>query len=189
MKLFLPITCGIVAVGLSFHPARQLIERSMFWHMAIQMPLLLLTGWLLAQRYSGALKNGMIHRLNYEGLTAMLIASFILAYWMIPLTIDQAVISYTVDAFKIASLIFCGFILQNFFAASNRMVQLFFLGYSLAMLGGLGVYFITTDLRLCNAYSLQSQILTGKAICIISGIIGVVWFWKTTSMDAIKKSF
>jgi hypothetical protein len=181
VKFFWPITCGIVAIGLSFHPARQLIERSMFWHMAIQMPLLLLTGWLTAQRYSGALKSGLLLRLNHEGLTGMLIASFVLAYWMIPLTIDQAVVNYNVDAVKIVTLIICGLILQNFFAVSNRLVQLFFLGYSLAMLGGLGVYFFTTDLRLCNAYSLQSQIYTGKALCIISSLIGVGWVWKAKS--------
>jgi hypothetical protein len=178
MKLFWPITCGIVAIGLSFHPARQLIERSMFWHMAIQMPLLLLTGWFVAQRNAGVFKNRVIHYLNYEGITGMLIASFILAYWMLPLTIDQAVISYSADLTKIASLIFSGFLLQNAFAVSNRMVQLFFLGYSLAMLAGLGIYFITTDLRLCNAYSLESQILTGKALCFMSSTIGFGWLSK-----------
>jgi hypothetical protein len=184
MKFFWPITCSIVAIGLSLHPARQLIEQSMFWHMAIQMPLLLLTGWFVAQRYSGLLKVGVVRQVNYEGLTAMLAASFILAYWMLPLTIDRAVISYNVDLAKIASLICCGFVLQNFFATSNRLVQLFFLGYALAMLGGLGAYFISTDLRLCNAYSLESQILTGKALCFISSAIGFRWLWTASSINS-----
>jgi hypothetical protein len=50
-------------------------------------------------------------------------------------------------------------------------VQLFFVGYLLAMLVTLGVYFVSTDIRLCNAYSQDSQIWTGYgliALAIIS---------------------
>jgi hypothetical protein len=39
----------------------------------------------------------------------------------------------------------------------------------------LGRYFVTTDLRLCNAYSLQSQINTGHALVLLGLALGVAW--------------
>ncbi len=153
----------------------------MFWHMAIQMPLLLLTGWLIGLAYPESANIRVLQFFNYEGLSGMLLASFILAYWMLPSAIDQAVVRYDFDAFKVISLILCGLILQHFFLVSKPVVQLFFLGYSLSMLTWLGVYFATTELRLCNAYSLESQVLSGKALCALGATFGLGWLWKVVT--------
>jgi hypothetical protein len=176
--MFWPIASALIAIGLSFQPARQLIEASMFWHMAVQMPLLLLTGWLVGVARPKITNIRILQFFNYEGLTAMLIASFLLAYWMLPSAIDQAVVRFDFDAFKVISLIFCGLVLQNFFFVSKLVVQLFFLGYALSMLTWLGIYFATTELRLCNAYSLESQVLAGKALCALGATLALGWLWK-----------
>lgn len=39
----------------------------------------------------------------------------------------------------------------------------------------LGAYFATTDLRLCNAYSQESQSLAGWAIAALSTAVGFGW--------------
>jgi hypothetical protein len=39
----------------------------------------------------------------------------------------------------------------------------------------LGVWFASTDLRLCNAYSLQSQVLAGQGLAVLGSMLGVLW--------------
>jgi hypothetical protein len=174
---FCLLLCWLVGVGLSIKPARQLIETSMVWHMAIQMPLLLLIGWLCATRYSGLSRIRWWNTYNQQGLTGMLLASFVLAYWMLPIAIDQALVRYSSDLIKIISLIVCGAILRDFFYRAHRVIQLFFLGYTLSMLAWLGIYFTSTDLRLCNAYSLESQAQAGRALLGLAIFLGWVWVY------------
>lgn len=172
---FLSLLSAAFAIGLSLEPFRYLIESSMVWHMAVQMPMLVFTGWLTGQRFPQLLDRNFQSAFNQYGLTGMLIASFALAYWMLPLTIDRAIIVYRFDAFKIFSLILCGLILRDFFSRAHIIVQLFFLGYALSMLGTLGFYFATTDLRLCNAYTLDSQIRAGWALVSVTVLLGAAW--------------
>jgi hypothetical protein len=41
----------------------------------------------------------------------------------------------------------------------------------------LGFYFTSTDLRLCNAYSLESQVRTGRALVAWGLALGALWMW------------
>jgi len=54
-------------------------------------------------------------------------------------------------------------------------VQLFFIGYGLPMMAWLGLYLASTDLRLCNAYSLQSQWRAGWGLLGLAAVLGVAW--------------
>jgi hypothetical protein len=155
------------AVLLSLPPARSLIVQSMFWHMIVQMPLLVIAGYGLTARKPPR----RFVRLNRFGLTSFMVVLIILTYWMLPVTIDRAVTMPSVDAAKVVSLLLCGFCLKASVDNAPRTVQLFFVGYLLAMLITLGLYFVSTDIRLCNAYSQDSQIWTGYgliALAIIS---------------------
>ncbi len=175
MTIFWFCIIAVGAIGLSIAPARQLIETSMVWHMAVQMPLLITAGWLGAASYTGGARGNWLKTLNQEGLTGMLAASLILAYWMLPVAIDSALVHYPQDLRKIASLLLCGAILRDFFDRAHWVTQLFFLGYTLSMLVWLGVYFMSTDLRLCNAYSLESQVQAGKSLLTLTALTGVSW--------------
>jgi hypothetical protein len=169
------LICATIAIGLSFGPTRQLIETSMVWHMAVQFPLLLLTGWFVGKRYSSWFNKPWVDRYNHQGLTGMLLVSLVLAYWMLPLAIDSALVNYSFDSLKIVSLMICGAILYDFFSRAHWVIQLFFLGYTLSMLAWLGVYFTNTDLRLCNAYSIESQAQAGKALLGLAILLGLAW--------------
>jgi hypothetical protein len=95
----------------------------------------------------------------------------IMTYWMLPVAIDRAVTLPKVDAAKVGSLLLCGACLKTSLSAP-RTVQLFFIGYVLVMLITLGVYFVTSDVRLCNAYSQESQISTGYGLIAVAILIG-----------------
>ncbi|MFT5642874.1 MAG: hypothetical protein ACI83P_000408 [Janthinobacterium sp.] len=180
LRPILALAICALALALSLPPLRFLIEQSMLWHMAIQMPLLVLGGWLamrvLTDRLVPGLAQSMV-RWNRYGLTGFIAAQAILAYWMLPLAIDRAIVLPLADGQKLVTLLLCGALLQHSFARSPAALQLFFVGYTVTMMTWLGFYFISTDLRLCNAYSLASQVNTGRALVAWGLVLGAAWLW------------
>ena len=176
MRRALPaLVVTLLAIALSAPPWRYLIEQSMVWHMAIQMPLLVLAGWWAMRALSHRLTLDWLTPWNRYGLTGFIAALVILAYWMLPLAIDRAVVLPSADLLKLLTLFIAGVLLQHSFACSPAALQLFFVGYLVSMMTWLGSYFITTDLRLCNAYSLETQMQTGWGIAVIGIGLGALW--------------
>ncbi len=158
-------------MGLSLPPLRALIEQSMVWHMLVQMPLLVLAGWCAAAAWAPV--RGL--RWNRYGLSGFMLAQCIAAYWMIPALVDRAVVLPSVDAAKLATLWLAGLALRLGYVQAPPLVQLFFIGYGLPMMAWLGLYLASTDLRLCNAYSLESQIRAGWGLVGLAAALGMAW--------------
>ena len=183
-KAAVALICTTVAVSLSVPPFRRVIEQSMAWHMVFQMPLLVLSGWLAARAaaplFFTAGSPRVTHlakfaKFNQFGLTGFMAAQLIVAYWMLPLAIDRAVVLPEFDLLKLLSLFVCGVLLADVFKRAPSILQLFFMGYLVSMMAWLGVYFATTDLRLCNAYSLESQANTGWGLLALGAVLGASW--------------
>lgn len=172
---------SVGALALSLPPLRTLIEQSMVWHMLVQMPLLVAAGALgavvLQQRRAATsgTRAGRLDGINRFGLTGFMFALVVGAYWMIPATVDRAVVLPGADAAKIVSLWLGGAALQRAFSRAPAAVQLFFVGSAVPMAVWVGVYLASTDLRLCNAYSLASQITTGRGLVVLSLLAGATW--------------
>jgi hypothetical protein len=166
---------GTLAVGLSLPPLRSLIEQSMVWHMVIQMPLLVLSGWLSMGTASGLSGMDRWRHWNRYGLSGFIASLIVMAYWMLPLTIDRAVVLPAADATKVASLWFAGAVLRRSFHRAPAVLQMFFMGTAVPMATWLGIYFASTDLRLCNAYSLESQMVSGQGLAILAMLLGALW--------------
>jgi len=164
-----------LACALSLPPARMLIEQSMLWHMVVQMPMLVVAGSLLMQSVPAARLPDRLARWNAYGLTGFIAAQGIIVYWMLPLAIDRAVVLPATDVLKIVSLLACGALLARAFARSAVVVQLFFLGYTVSMLGSAGLYLLSTTRRLCNAYSLESQFSAGLSMLILASALTIAW--------------
>jgi len=45
------------------------------------------------------------------------------------------------------------------------------------MMVWLGLYYATTELRLCNAYSLESQLAAGKGLVVLGSAAGAAWLY------------
>lgn len=169
---------AVVMVGgaaLSLPPLRPLIEQSMVWHMLVQMPLLVLGGWLVAGHWWARRPPALLERFNRFGLTGFIVTTLIAGYWMIPSSIDRAVVMLGTDMAKIITLWLCGAALRHSMQRAPLLVQLFLLGYTLPMMVWLGLYYATTDLRLCNAYSLESQRAAGVGLVVLGSAAGAVW--------------
>jgi hypothetical protein len=169
----------LAAAALSLPPLRRLIEQSMVWHMVVQMPLLILAGWVGAHAISATKRSHhaptAMSSWNQFGLTGGLTALVALAYWMLPSSIDRALVVWGSDAFKLASLWLCGAVLRHSAARAPLVVQLFFVGTALPMLVWAGLYFANTDQRLCNAYSLDSQITAGRSLAVLAVALALWW--------------
>jgi hypothetical protein len=188
--LALALGLTLVAAALSVPPLRSLIERSMVWHMVVQMPLLMLAGWLCAGAWSqkdiksnsestNESANQSPTTWNQFGLTGGLMALVVLAYWMLPSSIDRALVVPGTDALKLTSLWMCGALLRQSAFRAPLVLQLFFVGTALPMLMWAGLYFASTDLRLCNAYSLDSQIAAGRSLAALGAALGAWWTVRT----------
>ena len=179
MKL-LAAVLSLAALALSLPPLRVLIEQSMVWHMLVQMPLLVLAGWCTAAGWSptsGRWRKQLDrwHQVNRFGLTGFMLAQVLMAYWMIPALVDRAVVLPAADAAKLACLWLAGVALKQGFQRAPLAVQLFFVGYGLPMLAWMGLYLASTDLRLCNAYSMASQLAAGQGLLALAAALGVAW--------------
>jgi hypothetical protein len=163
-----------LALSLSLPPLRVLIEQSMVWHMLVQMPLLVAAGACAAAAWPQA-TGGRWARINRYGLTGFMLAQCITAYWMIPALVDRAVVMPGADAAKLVTLWLAGAALRQGYVQAPLAVQLFFLGYGLPMLAWLGFHLASTQVRLCNAYSLESQLRTGQGLVALALVLGLVW--------------
>lgn len=146
----------------------------MVWHMVVQMPLLVLAGACAAAAWPQVLKT-QLDRLNRYGLSGFMLALCITTYWMIPALVDRAVVLPGADAAKVAGLWLAGYALRQGYVNAPLAVQVFFVGYGVPMLAWLGFYLASTDLRLCNAYSLASQLRAGQGLLALSVGLGLLW--------------
>jgi len=169
------ITAAALAVALSVPPLRSVIELSMAWHMVFQMPLLVAAGALAARALPNSGSPGKLGSFNLFGLTGFMAAQGIIAYWMLPSAIDRAIVNPGFDVLKLLTLFVSGVLLRDAFQRAPMALQLFFIGYWVSMMCWLGIYFATTDLRLCNAYSLESQIATGWGLLSLGLLLGLAW--------------
>ena len=163
------------SVALSAPPLRSLIEQSMLWHMVIQMPTLVLGGWLVMGAIRNTAVTAAMAAWNRYGLTGFIAAQAIAAYWMLPLAIDRAVVLPAADGAKVVTLLACGALLRHSVDRAPAVLQLFFIGYAVPMMIWLGLYFASVDLRLCNAYSLESQVRAGYGLAVLALVLGTLW--------------
>lgn len=151
---------------------REWLEASMLRHMLLQLPLLVAAGALLPVRWPRA---ATFDQHGVTGLTALL---FVTAYWMIPRALEQSINSPLAEAFKFLSLLALGAALPGSLSRANWIVQLFYLGNFSWMMAIAGIQYQTMPQRLCNAYLLDDQIVTGVALVIASIGIAAAWCWR-----------
>ena len=181
------LVVSLLAISLSVPPLRSLIEQSMFWHMVVQMPLLVLAGWLSMSAWRPSRAPQFMAAWNVYGLNGFFLTFLILAYWMLPSAIDRAVVLPQADVLKLLTLFAAGALSKHAMDQSPTVLQLFFVTLTVSMLIWLGVYFVATELRLCNAYSLASQVSTGWGLISLGIAVGSAWLlyatvWPMTRM-------
>ena len=170
-----PVTALVVFVLLLLPPARQALEASMSLHMLLQVPLLALCGAVLAGSLPARWRQ-RIDRWNAHGIAGLFAVALAMALLMVPRLLDLAVADLRIDLAKAAALLACGAALRVSWARAGALVQGFFLGNVLPMMGAVGQLYQDSPLRLCNAYLLDDQVRLGQALVGAAVVGGVAWF-------------
>ncbi|MEQ4618795.1 MAG: DUF1404 family protein [Corticimicrobacter sp.] len=143
--------------------ARPWLEASMARHMALELPALFIVGWLSARHLRPA-AGTPFHAWNQEGIPALLLASLITLFWMIPLALDAAVLDPGVTALKVCSIIVAGLLAGWCWPRLHLIVQALFLFNWTAMNLLIGILYIGAPQQLCSTYLADDQLWAGRGL-------------------------
>ena len=151
------------------------LEQSLTANLLIGYPALVVFGYFLGQR---ALQQPHIEAVvaRTGGIPWLLLATFTLAFWMIPRWMDASVAHLDIALLKYLSLIFpvgvalgCGWRYLHYISRAVIKIEL------LTMLFRLGWLYLISPDRLCNNYLLSDQVMLGKALLVIGLLMTLVF--------------
>lgn len=151
------------------------LEQSLVAILTIGYPLLVCFGYFLGQQ--AITKKVIATIVEYSGgISGVLLASFTLAFWMIPRWMDASAANLEIAILKYLCLIFLvGFPLGCSWSKTHFITRAVVKIEFLTMLFRLGwIYLISPD-RLCNNYLLGEQVLLGKTFLAIALMLIVVF--------------
>lgn len=161
----------IAAIAPSLPPFKFLLASSMVVHMLIQIPALIVAGYWLSAHNN---QSDSSLSLSLSCWLWILLAS---TFWMLPISLDKALIHSSWDIFKIITLVLSGILLKPAFAGP-KVLSLFFAGSSLMMLFSVGHFYQDTESRLCNSYLLASQQTTGLGLMLLAAALLLLALFK-----------
>lgn len=161
-------------VVLALPPIASALQSRMQWQMLVQIPLLAVAGYLLRAALSERWERA-ISSWNPVGINGVLVATFVLAYWMLPRSMDAAVSDwpYTVAKFITVPLL-VGLPLGLSWPRMNFIVRGVLMMELIAMFLRLGWLYQASPVRLCNSYLIDDQQLTGRYL-LAAGVALLVW--------------
>lgn len=188
-------TQAILGLGLlivlTIPAIRHSMEASMWRHMLLQFPLWISAAALLAAGLPAPLRTA-IARWNRYGISGLCVVAVTLAVLMIPRVLDQALLHPTIEFAKLAALVLTGIALRLSWQPAGLIVQFFFLGNMLPMMGVIGWLYTESPQRLCNAYLLDDQIQLGNWLIGVAIAVAVMWLtwvaWWVTNQEIRQTS-
>lgn len=174
---------ALLALALWF---KQPLTRSMTLHMLVHIPLILAAGWFIGgscltwRRRSVPAAPGSAkppYGYNEQGIPGLLLALLVSAWWMLPRSLDDVLLSPYYDGGKFISVFLTGMVVRHSIAQSNRVILLFFLGNFCWMTAIVGLLYQEHVSRLCNFYLLSDQEQTGRGLVILAIALPLVWLF------------
>lgn len=175
------LAIGAMAIALVFHEA---LTALMSMHMLVQIPLLVVSGigaeqawraWRGPLAGGGRAQGARGWSYNEYGVPGLLFASLIGACWMLPKTLDDALLVWQVAAFKYIGLFVAGVVLRASVRRSNAVIKLFFLGNFCWMSAIVGMIYLDQPVRLCNAYLQSDQEWAGRGLIALAIVLPLCW--------------
>lgn len=164
---------------------REPLTASMFRHMLLHIPVIVLAGVLAARGWSlrgGEPKTSRSaetlrpsRKFNEFGVPGLLLVGFIGAYWMIPKALDQVMVSVFAEGSKFFMLFLAGWVLADSLSCANNVIRLFFVGNFCWMMAIIGLLYQDHPVRLCNFYLMGDQEATGVGLVVLAVALPVFW--------------
>lgn len=162
---------SILVLALGF---RKPLESSMALHMLLQIPAILLAGYLIASQLPCKLARRLAIYDEY-GITGLLAFMLGTAYWMIPRALEYPLTSVLAEAAKVISLLAIGGLFRGSLSRANNILRVFFIGNLSSMMAIVGMLYQDAPQRLCNQYLYDDQVVTGTALVVIAAAIPILW--------------
>ncbi len=177
---FLP-GIGVALIGL----LHSWLEASMAGHMVLELPLLFACGWWAAHAAGGA-GRGRWPAWDAYRLPMLLAALLVTSLWMLPLTLDLAVLDPRVNLLKVASLVAAGFLCGVAWARAGLVLQGFFLFNWTWMTITAGLLYQDAPQQLCSVYLNDQQAQAGVGIVTLAALLLVFWLLHNVLLPALS---
>jgi hypothetical protein len=141
---------------------------------AHRFPLLLVAGLRTAKALPER-AVALIMRSNRLGLAGFTFVSLTAAYWMIPVALDQALLSGPAAAAKYTSFLAAGMLLPVSFPAAPLAMQAFFVGNWVWMTATVGLLYQNAPQQLCVNYLIGTQLSAGEGLVAAAVAIAGLW--------------
>lgn len=149
------------------------LEQRMVTHMVVELPLLFAIGlWIAGSRRNSP---GWLRRINASGLTGLIFSMVVSAIWMLPLSLDAAVLHPFVGWLKVCSLLLAGWLTRISLRDAPNAIQAFFLLNWAWMTGAAGALYQQAPERLCSTYLLGDQALAGMGLVVLTVAVVATW--------------
>lgn len=180
-------TYGVLLyVLLIIPPVTHFLESIMVLHMLVQLPLLMLAGWLMGKRIIKKY-DGFFQQWNSNGIPGILFVFIITMYWMVPRAMDETLILWYVELFKFISLPLVGLAFRDSWDKLQILGKTFvFLNY-LPMFGLMAWLYIDSPIQICNNYLEIEQQTLGWGFVVITTVM-VLYFIQIVFIDHSEKS-
>jgi hypothetical protein len=150
------------------------LEQRMLTHMVLELPLLFAIGWWSATPIARP-GPGWLRHINAGGLSGLTVAMVISALWMLPLSLDAAVLSPAVGWFKVVSVLLAGWLTGISLREARPAIQAFFVLNWTWMTGAVGALYQQVPERLCSTYLLGDQAWAGRGLVALAVAVGAMW--------------
>ncbi|MDN5781934.1 MAG: hypothetical protein L0H23_07925, partial [Luteimonas sp.] len=159
-------------------PVRHALEATMSLHMLVQIPLLVVAGWLVASAVPRRVA-AVVARFDAGGICGLLLVSMTSLVWMLPLALDAALEDPLVAAAKfLTAPLLIGVPLALSWPRMGFVVRGVFLVEVIATAFRVGWLYLISPQRLCSNYLLGDQQQVGRILLLVGVAIGLVLAWK-----------
>lgn len=177
----------VLLVALAMPFGRAALESSMWRHMLIQAPALLVAGACMVGALGAGLR-GAVARWNAYGIAGLVAAGLVLSLLMVPRGLDLALVDVRVEAVKFALLLLAGAALRLSWRPAGLVVQGFFLGNVLPMMAVAGQLYVDSPVRICNAYLLDDQARLGEWLMGVAIAVAAVWLAQVARTMTLREA-
>lgn len=161
-------------VVLALPPMQQFLEQSMVTHMLVQIPVLVIIGWMLGKKLPENWKS-KITLWNRWGITGMVLAVIIMTYWMLPRALDAAISEWHFELVKFVTVPIMGIALSLSWPLLHPIAQGVLKLEFWATFMRLGWLYLDLPDRLCANYLLGDQRILGQLLLLGGSAWAVAW--------------
>jgi hypothetical protein len=164
---------ALLLIALAIPPVRHGLERVMFAHMLVQIPLLAIAGVLAASALPVSVK-ARVRDWNRGGVSGTLLALLVSSWWMVPRALDWALASPLMEAAKFTTLpLLVGAPIALSWSPLGGMGRGFVVANVLPMWAVVGWLYIAAPVRVCNYYLVDQQVVAGAGLLSAAIAVGV----------------